>query len=195
MDRRRRQTAPSARGNAALLLLLLLVAAGAAVFWFLRSTPATHEPAEPPKKAHARAEEPERPATASPVVPSRPSGETVDPPTTNPPAARPTLPTDEPRYDASGDRIVIGLDGLELRQPKDANVAFGIFREGERNELGLPTGVLPDGSWVYYNIPTTVTQNGKTIETLNRYLATPAGGRLVDPETGQPVPGVGGQGK
>lgn len=97
---------------------------------------------------------------------------------------RPTLPTDEPRFAPNGDRLVVGLDGLELRQPKDSAASFGIFRPGERNELGLPTGVLPDGRWVFYNVPTTVTREGRSVESLNRYLARPDEGPVLDPETG-----------
>lgn len=83
---------------------------------------------------------------------------------------------------ANGDREVTLLDGLVVIQPYAERESFVLLRAEEPNLLGRPSGVLPDGSYICENIPTTIRWEGHEIETLQRVRCSKIEGPIVDTE-------------
>jgi hypothetical protein len=99
------------------------------------------------------------------------------------PSATPTSPRrPSARELPNGDREVTLLDGTVVIQPLAEREKFALFAEGERNDLGLPSGVLPDGSYLYENMPVTVDQRGRRVEILTRARASKVAGGVVEGE-------------
>ncbi|MBK9388131.1 MAG: hypothetical protein IPN34_25210 [Planctomycetes bacterium] len=88
----------------------------------------------------------------------------------------------------NGDREVTLLDGLVVLQPFAELHRFHLYAEGERNELGHPSGVLPDGSDVHENMPVTVDQRGKKVEILTRVRSTKLAGEVIETPDGPVLP-------
>lgn len=88
----------------------------------------------------------------------------------------------------NGDREVTLLDGLVVLQPLAEQEQFHLFAEGERNVHGHPSGVLPDGSYVFENMPVTVDQGGQRVEILTRARATKVAGQVVEGPDAPVVP-------
>ena len=118
-------------------------------------------------------------STAPEVAPPASSGST-------PPASAPRKPT--VRELPNGDREVTLLDGLVVLQPSAELEKFHLFAAGERNELGHPSGVLPNGSYAYENMPVTVDQGGRKVEILTRVVLSKVAGEVVEGPDGPVVP-------
>lgn len=71
----------------------------------------------------------------------------------------------------NGDREVLLLDGTVVKQPAARLGDFELFAEGERNTEVKPSGILPNGRWVYENVPYSLDQNGTQVEVLRRITA------------------------
>ena len=163
--------------NRLLPFMLFLIAIGIAVAVSL--WPMLHEDRGAPAAEEALERADVRPAALREPVAAEVPGGAVSPIEVGPQRA----PGAKPR--ASSGSLVQGLDGRKLFQPEGATVEFRLFAPGERNEKGYPSGVLPDGSYVYYNIPTTVTRNGHAVESLNTVVVNPlTGSREVTPFEG-----------
>jgi hypothetical protein len=73
-------------------------------------------------------------------------------------------------------------------QPSSELPLFHLFAEGERNDLGHPSGVLPDGSYVHENMPVTVDRGGRKVEILTRVRSTKLAGEVIETPDGPVLP-------
>ena len=155
------------------IVLLFLAGFGAFFYWSVSQRRAAQARqaaiANEVEARHLLEEATQRAASSAP--PKVVSAPRATPPTdANPPAVAPRKPA--VRELPNGDREVTLLDGLVVLQPSSQLHLFHLYAEGERNELGHPSGVLPNGSYVHENMPVTVDQGGRKVEILTRAIST-----------------------